>query len=1385
MSSLLNLAKKFRKNIDTGVSNIVNNSKVRSVANTVDRFSPISNRNYQGSLLQKSIKAHTRGLDAINNSPLNIPSKFTKAYGEELIAKPAVESAQHFKAGKPVQGAWSALKTVGAMTPKAVPTIAVSGLLNAVGAKASGQDVKKGFWQGASQGAGVSKFVGATNPVLSKVVSKFAPGASVVANRVAPAVANVAQGVALDKSAGLPTTAGSVSFDAVTGLVGGKTQFDGPRGTGIDQIMKRGEALGFKGVSPRVNKVHPEDLDVMRQFADKILRQKGAKQELGDLGVSAQRLADHYFGGKWKTTDNKKLAQAFEWAIDLNMNIPREARGQLPKLGFAADQGKSVISQIKAKPDFNQPGVKQLDQLMNDPNRLLQMGYSKKQVDKINAKEARRILDENIPPFEHATFMKSVPVRDPGFIDTPINNKPMRVSNTRFKQFEPTKEEVDQIVGQSYLDEMQNSGVKRWFNKVLNPLKNAPEKVQNIMQGWRNENMVARTRANEVAGMFTDIDERDGWKLIQFIQEPTNRKAMELDLDVKQYSSQIDKLRNFYDSTRNEGIQKGLDIKYLDNYLNQIWKESFNEINAKVKAGAGKIPGFTKDRSIPSYQEGVKLGLTPRFTHPAQLAAHYRLQLDKAMSNKRMVEQLIDTEMLLPANKAPADWKSIESPFFPKVRVDSGAGEPILMDYKAPPDIANAVNNVFEVREPGLLTKTANFSKNVQEFALSAGIPFTPMNSFTLANIQKEVMAGRVRGPVVATAMSLKDSWSANYFKANQQYIKDMASEGLQTWTNTDYTSLYKNLAENQTIKQRLWGGAKNVFNEAFNEPTFKRFMPILQTEFYKDSYNSLLKSGMDQAQARSIAVQATKNFNGITDAFSRPGQTEEVLSTFVMAPRFREAMIDFWGKTLKSLDPRTFKDPTFKANRKFVVGAVVTWAIYNVVNKATTGQWMYENKDGKELSLEIPMGGGRSFFLPFLFTIGTVPRRVVEAGGELAGGDIAGAVQKFTSFASIPVGAFSQGLTNRNFYGAPIYQDDDPGLTKLAKAGGTVVGQMSHPWIRTGVELATGQRTIKEALPGMLEVPLYPSASSDVAHLRGQQVGKFKELNALNPASAYAYSERIKAEKAMTTNKAAVKKQVELTDGKKDPTFFDRLFNRQPQEATPDMLSAYFGVDEYNLLPQSTAMQKAQKEGERQKIVTSILTDEDVLPEQKIQILNAIGEESVVDEYDIEYYQTAKLSNDIKVGFVKDYLSTMSSDDRYESLLLLTQEVHGQTVLSSGVLTSLYNEGLITKAEQNVLKNVTYNKKTGELDDKPGAKKGKKANVKGTTPSAKVPNMTPPNISIGSGNAKLPSVSLNLPSKSPQLLNTDSGDLVSMSNVRRTPIGFDKNRVKVRVPRT
>lgn len=714
--------------------------------------------------------------------------------------------------------------------------------------------------------------------------------------------------------------------------------------------------------------------------------------------------------------------------------------------------------------------------------------------------------------------------------------------NSRSVDPEMTSDEASERVLYDTLDDMEKSKglfgtLKKEYNNLMNPLKNAPNEVQSAVRNWRDSLTGARQRANGVVSQFDSIPEEKGFDYIKFRENPTPENADKLGLDFNEAQKVNAQLQTFFDQKLEEGRAAGLDVGYLENYLNHVWKESAEEVVNKAR-GLGTKPGFTKQREIPTYEEGIKIGLTPRYSHPGQLAAHYQFQLERAIANQKLSDALLKSDRLLPASKARElgmnDWKPIDAPFFPKSRMNIG-DQTIIQDYVAPPNIAKALNSIFEDKQGNFFLRAGSaVSKGIQDWTLSGGVPGTPINAFTFGQMLKEVTSGRARSPISAFFRSMSDDATRQYFKANQNYLEMMADNGVASYTNADYSKVYKNTAESLG-KMDKFGQA---FNRYFNEPTFQRFMPQLQLNLFKDTYDTALKNGLDDKAAQKQAADTVKKFYGLVDSFDRPKDVENALSTFFFAPKFRESMINFWGENIKAILPEVkrqdgklrinidnIKDPASRQNQKFMVGMLVTYGLYSALNKALSGHWMHENKDGKEFFLEIPKGDGRSIYVSFLPSVATVPRRVLEAVSLLKEGDIAGAIERGGTFLSQPVQTGIQMLTNKTFYGGPIYKEDDAAPIKLAKIAGYGLGQNLHPYLGEPIELLQGRKTPGETAMGMLELPAYPSASTDVAHLRGQQVTKFREMQEKNPTLARQYAESIKQQQDKKADKKVAEK--------------------------------------------------------------------------------------------------------------------------------------------------------------------------------------------------------------------------------------------------------------------
>jgi len=690
----------------------------------------------------------------------------------------------------------------------------------------------------------------------------------------------------------------------------------------------------------------------------------------------------------------------------------------------------------------------------------------------VTAIPPKPVVDEGPEPFPWETSQQDIPML--GYkADQPP--KPPKASTPESL----VQSEIDERIARAEIaQEYGPKGAKKLLNRLLNPLKNAPEPVQQSANTWRKEILTARTDANALATEFADIPAEDGWKLVRYIENPTQETAKQLGFDPSQYQKEAKEIRQTYDQVRQEGIREGLDIGYIDNYMNHVWKESWGEIATKVR-GAGARPYFTKERVIPSLEEGMKLGLTPRFTHPAQFAAHYKEALGKAVANKKLVDSLVKSDQLVPSSDAPLDWQPINAPLFPKVTKIIDGKKQIISDYKAPPNVAEAINSIFEYGSgqhsglEDLVAITANISKRLQEVSLTGGVG--PANAFTYGQVIKEITSGRVKSPVASFLRAWSNNSSKQFLAEKQPVIRMMNEEGVPVYHSGDYKRMFKNLAESRTLKQKLG----DLWDKAFNEATFRRFMPMLEINFFEDTYNNALKNGLSEVEARKLAGEATKDFYGITDNFSRSKFVEDTLSTGVFAPTFRESMVNFWINNVKALLPKNLGDKAYNTNRKFLVGTVLTYVFFNAANKALTGHSMHENKGGKELSVEIPVGDDRSIYVPMLPSVGTLPRRAGEMTGALLEGDVATATQKAGSLASSSISLGSQLATNRTFYGAPIYQRDDPALTKIAKLGGYGLEQASPSYIGEPIAYLQGRKTPVETALGIMEAPAYPSSST------------------------------------------------------------------------------------------------------------------------------------------------------------------------------------------------------------------------------------------------------------------------------------------------------------------
>lgn len=114
------------------------------------------------------------------------------------------------------------------------------------------------------------------------------------------------------------------------------------------------------------------------------------------------------------------------------------------------------------------------------------------------------------------------------------------------------------------------------------------------------------------------------------------------------------------------------DVGYMHNYVTQMWdmKRSKGKPNRFVLENP-----FTQERTIPSWEEGIKYGFTPRTLHMGEILRVYDQYKIRTVANRRLARSLknmVDEEgtpLIQPFDKAPEHWVEFNHPALNEPRI--------------------------------------------------------------------------------------------------------------------------------------------------------------------------------------------------------------------------------------------------------------------------------------------------------------------------------------------------------------------------------------------------------------------------------------------------------------------------------------------------------------------------------------------------------------------------------------------------------------------------------------------------------------------------------------------------------------------------------------------
>lgn len=304
-----------------------------------------------------------------------------------------------------------------------------------------------------------------------------------------------------------------------------------------------------------------------------------------------------------------------------------------------------------------------------------------------------------------------------------------------------------------------------------------------------------------------------------------------------------------------------------------------------------------------------------------------------------------------------------------------------------------------------------------------------------------------------------------------------MANQGIDINARiNNFDNIYKKIRRVNGVGKKL----DLLWNKTFENKTFNSLMPQLYLDTFKNTYQKALKKGMKPELAEEFAGNTTKAFYGIFESVGRAKGTDDKMSALLFAPKFREGIIHTLWNTVKSVSTE-LGNPAFAKNRKLFMGMMLSYAGYNMLNKQTSGHYMWDNPPGKEFELMMPTSDGEVVYMGFMPSFLAFARNMASGGIALAKGDINTATQKFGGLFSMPVKLITELVSNRNFFGNTIYDEDATKSKQLASMAKHAGVSINHPFIREPYKWITEEKPLHQVISGMTEMPLKFSTMSKI----------------------------------------------------------------------------------------------------------------------------------------------------------------------------------------------------------------------------------------------------------------------------------------------------------------
>lgn len=643
---------------------------------------------------------------------------------------------------------------------------------------------------------------------------------------------------------------------------------------------------------------------------------------------------------------------------------------------------------------------------------------------------------------------------------------------------------VEQIVGKkgSFLNEAQAlpQELKKEFENLVNTRRSGDVSSRKVMQN------------------FSELDSRgiDGFREIQAgSSTPTAQK-----------------IRKFFDSKRQEVVNAGIDVNYRQDYLPQLWANSPEQVSQVFQKKLGQKPQFSLERIIEDYDTGIKAGLTPRVSKVSDLVGWYEQTANKTIANKRFFDYLGKNGYIAPSTQAPQGWVTLNPDAFPKYTMGiRGQEKQYAGTYSAPLEVAKVINNYFG-QGSDVGNAIGGFFSSVKNRIMTGGIPGTGINAHGLNILARNTLASKNPiGSFVKTAYYLTNPKAAgNFVEQNLPTAEKLVKSGLTISSpELEFKKFEPDMADG--FWKKSYKGISNKLDQWFGDPLFQKVIPAVKVQYADGLAQDLIKRGMSEEDALKEAAKAANNmFGGINvDEIGRSKDMQNLMRSVLLAPDWAETNVRTFGKLAGLTNPRNFFKPEYLAYRRFATNFIGAYVAANAINKAVSGNYMWQNDPGNEFNIDsgqYDSNGKKIYIRPFGTAVDMV-RLPFEMVSGLVKGNTSSIVKTVSNRINPVAATGIRLISNQDYQGRPLRGDNISLPQEVLNQGSEVLqGAVGIPnFIKSGLDYAGGKTSGAEALAQATEAPLrfyggaYSKTQKEVSDTLKSQGASGKELFDVN----------------------------------------------------------------------------------------------------------------------------------------------------------------------------------------------------------------------------------------------------------------------------------------------